>query len=60
MDPHNGPLFQSSLLEAGGGSMRGVSVGSGTWFCMLQDLECKTDLHSKTSGQERRILLPGN
>ena len=54
---HNRPLCQILLLESGGGSVCGGSVGSGTQLCMIQELECKTESHSKTPGQERRGLF---
>ena len=35
MDPHNGPLCEYCLLEEGGGSVCGGSMGAGTFFCVL-------------------------
>ena len=33
--PNNGPLLQIIIIEDGGVSVCGVSVGTGTWFCVL-------------------------
>ena len=40
--------------------MCGGSVGAGTRLCVLQEWECKTMPHGKTSGQYRISLLTGN
>ena len=60
MDPNNGPLCQIRLLEDGGGSVCGGSVGAGTHFCMIQEPECKTALQSNTSEEAIIRTLAGN
>ena len=57
---HIGPLCQISILEAGGGSVCGVSMGTVTWFYMLQEFECKTTSHRNTSVRDIISLIQGN